>query len=320
MRYVSKKMKNDEVYIFVEPPLPINNLQSRTIDLEHPPLVSFIIPVYNSERTLEKCLRSIQNQDYPNKEIVIVDNGSSDNTLTIAKKFTDNIFFDDGLLGSVRQAGLDHMQGRIAGILDSDVYLPHKKWLSNAIQYFNYSDEIATIWPKTLAPPEGPSFQKLYFNLGSLIMEDRIKRNRGIVGGSGLLLKKAIDNVGGYDKKVHWGEDFDLALKLKNKGYKIIYLKDAVYHDTDMGLSISKFVNKQIKGASSLSTNSETKMNLSKKDMIYENIFLGAKGMINGLLEERDISWLLYPLLVILRIQIFLYVTLCKFLKISPGD
>lgn len=209
------------------------------------------------------------------------------------------------------------MQGQIAGIFDSDVYLPHKKWLSNAIWYFNYSEDIATIWPKMKAPLNGPLFQRLYFNLAYLILEDRIDKNRGIMGGGGALInKKAIDETGGYDRNVHWGEDFDLASKLKNKGYKIIYLKDAVYHDTDMGLSISKFIKKQIRGASSLSTNSKTKMNLSKRDMVYENFFLGTKGMIFGLLKERDISWLLFPLLVFLRMQIFLYVHLCKLLNV----
>jgi glycosyltransferase involved in cell wall biosynthesis len=299
-------MKNSEAYIFIEPPL--NNLHYKRIESNQPSIVSFIIPVYNGERTLEKCLSSIKNQDYPYKEIIVVDNGSSDNSLIIAQKFSDKIFFDTGLLGSVRQTGIDHMQGQIAGIFDSDVYLPHNKWLSNAIQHFNHFDEIATVWPKNIAPPNGPLFQKLYFNIWSLVVENRIQTNRGILGGSGLILKKSIDDIGGYDKNVHWGEDFDLALKLKNKGYKIIYLKDAVYHDTDMGLSVAKFIKKQIKGASALSTNLENKMNLSKSDIIYENFFLGTKGMIQGIFKEGDISWLIFPLLLVFRIQIFFYI------------
>lgn len=308
-------MKNDKVYIFIEPPNPISNLQLKCIELEHPPLVSFIIPIYNSERTLERCLISIKNQDYPNKEIIIVDNGSLDNSLAIAKKYSEKIFFDGGLLGSVRQTGIDHMQGQIAGIFDSDVYLPHNKWLSNAIQYFIHFDEIATVWPKNIAPPNGPLFQKLYFNIWSLVVENRIQTNRGILGGSGLILKKSIDDIGGYDKNVHWGEDFNLALKLKNKGYKIIYLKDAVYHDTDMGISVSKFIKKQIKGASALSTNLENKMNLSKSDIIYENFFLGTKGMIQGIFKEGDISWLIFPLLLVFRIQIFFYIYFQKLIE-----
>ena len=313
-------MKNDTVYIFVEPPLPINNRQGRTIDFQHPPLVSFVIPVFNSERTIEKCLESIRNQDYPYKEIIIIDNGSSDSTLTIAKKFTDNIYYDGGLLGSVRQAGINKMKGEIVGIFDSDVYLPHNTWLLNALHFFNYSEDIATIWPKTIAPKGGPLFQKMYFNLGNLILENRIEKNWGVVGGSGLILKRAIDDVGGYSQKVHWGEDFELALKLKNKGYNLVYVKDAVYHDTDMGLSLSKFVKKQIRVASTFSDNSDLKMNMSKKELLYELFIIGTKGMVNGIFKERDFSWLLFPLLIFLRIQIYLYVLLCKVLKVNPQE
>lgn len=55
------------------------------------PLVSVIIPTYNSSRTLEKCLESIKNQTYKNIEIIVVDNNSTDNTKEIAKKFADKV-------------------------------------------------------------------------------------------------------------------------------------------------------------------------------------------------------------------------------------
>jgi probable beta-1,3-galactosyltransferase len=56
------------------------------------PLVSVIIPTYNSSRTLEKCLKSIKNQTYKNIEIIVVDNNSIDNTKEIAKKYTGKVY------------------------------------------------------------------------------------------------------------------------------------------------------------------------------------------------------------------------------------
>ncbi len=56
------------------------------------PLVSVIIPTYNSSRTLEKCLESIKNQTYKNVEIIVVDNNSTDNTKEIAKKYTGKAY------------------------------------------------------------------------------------------------------------------------------------------------------------------------------------------------------------------------------------
>ncbi len=51
------------------------------------PMVSVIVPVYNGERTLERCLRSIQNQSYENIEVIVVDDGSSDHSGKIIEKF-----------------------------------------------------------------------------------------------------------------------------------------------------------------------------------------------------------------------------------------
>ena len=51
------------------------------------PLVSIIVPVYNGEKTIERCLRSIQNQSYSNIEVLVVNDGSSDHTDRIIKKY-----------------------------------------------------------------------------------------------------------------------------------------------------------------------------------------------------------------------------------------
>jgi len=56
------------------------------------PLVSIIIPTYNSARTLEQCLISIVAQDYKDIEIIVVDNNSTDTTKEIAQKYTQNVF------------------------------------------------------------------------------------------------------------------------------------------------------------------------------------------------------------------------------------
>jgi glycosyltransferase involved in cell wall biosynthesis len=56
------------------------------------PLVSVIIPTKNSSKTLTRCLDSLKNQVYKNTEIIIVDNYSTDNTLEIAKLYTNNVY------------------------------------------------------------------------------------------------------------------------------------------------------------------------------------------------------------------------------------
>ena len=56
------------------------------------PLVSIIVPTYNSEKFLEGCLESIQKQTYSHIELIVVDNNSKDNTKEIARKYTEKVF------------------------------------------------------------------------------------------------------------------------------------------------------------------------------------------------------------------------------------
>ena len=53
------------------------------------PLVSIIVPVYNGERSIERCLRSIQNQTYRNIEVIVVNDGSTDHTDRIIRKYAE---------------------------------------------------------------------------------------------------------------------------------------------------------------------------------------------------------------------------------------
>ena len=276
------------------------------IKSEEYPLVSFIIPTKNSSRTLFRCLKSIQEQTYPNIEIIIVDNGSEDETVAIAQQFTERILFEDGLLGRVRQKGIDHAKGTFLGIFDSDVYFPHSDWLRNALQYFEYDPAIATVWPKNISPPNGTLFLKMYLNLGNQILEDRIRNHRSVVGGGCAIIRKdAVLSIGGYDPGIHWGEDFNLANKLRNSGYKLVYIHDSIYHDTDMGSSIKIFIRKQFRSASTFSANDFQGMGLSTKDIVYENIIIGTKGMFSGLIRDKDISWILFPYFLSIRFLIF---------------
>jgi glycosyltransferase involved in cell wall biosynthesis len=287
-------------YVVIDPSPA--SFQGNRIDEKKLPLVSFVIPSLNNERTLEKCLQSICTQKYPYLEIIIVDGGSSDSTIEIAKKFTNKIFFDRGKLGSARQTGIEQASGEIIGSMDSDIYLPTPQWLIDSIKYFNWSDRTAEIWPKCISPPERPLLMRCYWNLSNLILEDRIKKQRSTFsGGNSLLVREFIIQVGGFDRNIHWGEDFHLAMKLKQNGYQVIYVNNPIYHDTDIGLSFRNFVKKQILGAQTFTKDNFESAGLSFKDVLYENFLLGTKGMITGLVREKDVSWLLFPFLLLLR-------------------
>lgn len=93
------------------------------------PLVSVIVPVYNVERYVAQCLESIINQKYKNLEILVVDDGSTDNSSAICLDYAQKdprikyIRKENGGLSSARNKGLEHAVGKYVVYVDSDDYI-----------------------------------------------------------------------------------------------------------------------------------------------------------------------------------------------------
>jgi len=88
------------------------------------PLLSIIIPTHNSELTIEKCINSLTSQSYPREkfEIIVVDDGSTDNTTRIAKNAgADRIIITEPCaLGQARNVGVENANSNLLGFIDSD--------------------------------------------------------------------------------------------------------------------------------------------------------------------------------------------------------
>lgn len=97
--------------------------------MEQEDLISVIIPVYNVEKYLEKCVTSVVNQTYRKLEIILVDDGSTDASGQICDKYAQIdsrivvIHKKNGGLSSARNAGLDIARGQYLGFVDSDDYI-----------------------------------------------------------------------------------------------------------------------------------------------------------------------------------------------------
>lgn len=91
--------------------------------------ISIIVPIYNAEQFLEKCILSIINQEYTNLEIILVNDGSTDNSLEICNSYSkidDRIIVIDkqnGGVSSARNCGLDVATGDHIGFVDSDDFI-----------------------------------------------------------------------------------------------------------------------------------------------------------------------------------------------------
>lgn len=89
-------------------------------------LISIIVPVYNAEKYLQKCLDSILEQTYQNLEIIIVNDGSTDNSGQICQEYEKKdsriiyIEKENGGVSDTRNTGLDRMTGSYVTFVDSD--------------------------------------------------------------------------------------------------------------------------------------------------------------------------------------------------------
>ncbi len=92
-------------------------------------MISVIVPVYNVEKYLDKCIESIVNQTYKDLEIILVDDGSTDSSPKICDEFADKderikvIHKQNGGVSSARNIGLEHAKGDFIGFVDSDDYI-----------------------------------------------------------------------------------------------------------------------------------------------------------------------------------------------------
>ena len=99
---------------------------AQSMNMINSPLISVIVPIYNVERYLEKCIHSILNQTYQNLEIILVDDGSPDNCGAICDQYSDVeqrikvIHKQNGGLSDARNKGIDASSGEFLVFVDSD--------------------------------------------------------------------------------------------------------------------------------------------------------------------------------------------------------
>ena len=116
------------------------------------PKISVILPVYNVEKYLRKCLDSVINQTYKNLEIILVNDGSTDNSGKICEEYALNdkrikvIHKENGGISSARNAAIDIAKGQYITFIDSDddVELDYIGYLYDILKKFNCKMSVCT--------------------------------------------------------------------------------------------------------------------------------------------------------------------------------
>lgn len=194
------------------------------------PLVSVIIPVFNREDTIVTTIESVQYQTYKNLEIIVIDDGSTDNTYHLLENYGDEIKFFHQInsgVSSARNKGIRHCTGDIIMFLDSDdTWLPQK--VERQVDLFSQLGENTfSCWCNlTLRQPDGTEEDALKeqdldpeFNEGIWLNPLPFFSSRFLHFNQSIAIRRSVlPKIEGFDESLKVIEDMDFALQLAMLG------------------------------------------------------------------------------------------------------
>lgn len=204
------------------------------------PFVSIIIPAYNCEKTISKCLNSLLNLNYPKYEIIIVDDGSTDSTTEILKSYQDKIVVirtENKGPSHARNIAVNRAKGDYVAFTDSDCIVD-KNWLDELLKGF-LNEKVAGVGGDQLSPDDETEFGSDVNNFMKAIgfVSDYLKLHKQIIETKhnptcNVMYKKRILLEAGLFNEDLWpGEDVEIDLKIRKLGSTLYYNPDAiVYH------------------------------------------------------------------------------------------
>ena len=211
-------------------------------------LISIVIPVYNAEKYLGGCLNSIQNQTYKNFEVILVNDGSIDNSESICKSFVEAYtrfryyLKGNGGASSARNFGLNHVTGDYITFIDADDWVEenHLEVLINNIKENNSDMAVSSI--KKFDNSNNFYFrvysneEKYLLNYNKLnreeflvILPKLIPANNSYKVAVSKLFKKELVTDVRFDESIVYGEDLEFFFKIYNNINSISYIDEVTY-------------------------------------------------------------------------------------------
>ncbi|MBI2034132.1 MAG: glycosyltransferase [Candidatus Levybacteria bacterium] len=195
------------------------------------PQVSVIIPTYNEEENIIRCLSSIKKQKYSGKvEIIVVDNYSTDDTVKLAKRFTSKLLLVGKERSRQRNAGAKAAAGSWLLFVDADMELS-KGVLRECV-------ELTKNHPVTPAiiineKSVGHSFWGRVFAL-----ERNCYQDASWLQAARFFQTKSFLKLGGYDQRLFAGEDWDITQRFKQEGFPLLITNKSylIHHESSLSL------------------------------------------------------------------------------------
>lgn len=200
----------------------------------HPrPKVSVVVPVYNGEATIEECVNSLLQMDFPTseREIIVVDNASNDDTGKILRRFNDRIQVVHEIkrgAAAARNRGVVSARGEIVAFTDADCVV-ERGWLANLVPSLT-EESIGIVGGKILAKRPCNPIEEFGESIHDHNQAINVYDPPYVITMNWASRVSVLrENL--FDEKFLRSQDVDLSYRILQRGYRFVFAPDAVvYH------------------------------------------------------------------------------------------
>ena len=194
------------------------------------PFISVVICTHNGSRTIRECLEGVARLDYPNFEVIVVDDGSTDGTAEMVREYDVRLVRTENLgLSNARNTGMQAAAGEIIAYLDDDAY-PDPHWLQYLAATFVTTNHAGVGGPNLAPPVDGPIAHCVANAPGGPVHVLLSDREAEHIPGCNMAFRKArLEAIGGFDPQFRVaGDDVDICWRLQECGWRLGFHPTAI--------------------------------------------------------------------------------------------
>ena len=205
------------------------NIKRKNRTLENPPKISLIVPAYNEAKTIKSCIESLQTLKYPNYDIIVIDDGSTDNTFEEANQCKNIKLLKQENQGkpSALNNGIRSSTGEIILTVDADTTID-KDALEPIAKRFASNDKLGAVAGNVKVRHE-PKIMNAIQSAEYALGINLIRKGQSVLGcvmivpgPIAALRREAVEKVGNFSDET-FAEDFDITVKILKSGYRVEY-------------------------------------------------------------------------------------------------
>lgn len=221
-------------------------------------MVSVIVPVYNAEKHLERCLKSLENQTNIDYEVLLIDDGSMDSSSVICKMFVENnkkfryVYQNNSGVSSARNTGLKYAKGEYITFVDADDWV-EPTYINKLLLSCKKNKCEITLCSRVVE--NGIQSKEIFFDD---VIDEKCEKTEEFIPSSnhlygavwgGIYAYSVVKNVS-FDENIYFGEDMVFISTIIKKSKNICRINDTLYHywknPNESSLSKGDFSEKRI--------------------------------------------------------------------------